>query len=80
MYAILAGAYTEKWHGHVRIDIFYQRLPDRYKALLSLIIGILTLLLLGLLLESAYHFGMQSLAIEERSSAVPGPRISGLSS
>ncbi|GHE20502.1 TRAP transporter small permease subunit [Halomonas urumqiensis] len=67
VYAILAGAYTEKWHGHVRIDIFYQRLSQKGQALVSLLIGVLTLVLLTLLLESAYDFAMQSVAMQERS-------------
>ncbi|MCE8019261.1 TRAP transporter small permease subunit [Halomonas sp. MCCC 1A11036] len=67
VYAILAGAYTEKWHGHVRIDIFYQRLSAKGKALASFIIGVLTLILLALLLESAYDFAMQSVVMQERS-------------
>lgn len=67
VYAIMAGAYTEKWHGHVRIDIFYQRLPEKGKALVSLCIGVLSLVILALLLKSAYEFAMQSIAIQERS-------------
>lgn len=67
IYAILAGAYTEKWHGHVRIDIFSQRLTSRGQALMSLITNLLALALLALLLNSAYEFAMQSVAIEERS-------------
>ncbi|MBW6391037.1 TRAP transporter small permease subunit [Billgrantia antri] len=67
VYAILAGAYTEKWHGHVRIDIFYQRLSTKGQALVSFLIGVLTLILLTLLLESAYDFAMQSVAMQERS-------------
>lgn len=66
-YAILAGAYTEKWHGHVRIDIFYQRLSEKGRALSSLIIGILVLTLLALLLHSSYEYAMQSVAMQERS-------------
>ncbi|MFI8749987.1 TRAP transporter small permease subunit [Vreelandella lionensis] len=67
VYAILAGAYTEKWNGHVRIDIFYQRLSPKGQALVSFVIGVLTLILLALLLTSAYDFGMQSMAMQERS-------------
>lgn len=67
VYAILAGAYTEKWHGHVRIDIFYHRLSAKGQALISLLIGGLALALLALLLSSAYEFAMQSYAINERS-------------
>lgn len=67
VYAILAGAYTEKWQGHVRIDIFYQRLSPKAQAFIFLIIGILSLILLSLLLQSAYEFAMQSVAMQERS-------------
>lgn len=67
VYAILAGAYTEKWQGHVRIDIFYQRFSTKGQALISFIIGTLTLILLSLLLKSAYDFAMQSVAMQERS-------------
>lgn len=67
VYAILAGAYTEKWHGHVRIDIFSQRLSPRHQALLSMVINLLVIVLLALLLRSAFEFAMQSVAIQERS-------------
>ena len=67
VYAILAGAYTEKWQGHVRIDIFYQHLSAKGKALISLCIGLFALSILGLLFKSAAEFALQSIVIQERS-------------
>ncbi len=67
VFAILAGAYTEKWHDHVRIDIFHQHLSKKGKALVSFIIGLLTLMILTLLLTSGYEYAMQSVAMQERS-------------
>lgn len=60
---LLAGAYTLNEEGHVRVDVFYARMPPRMQALVN-IAGLLLLLLptCGIILYYGTIFSLQSLA------------------
>lgn len=65
---LLAAAYTLKHDGHVRVDIFYRRLPARRKAWVDLF-GTLFLLLpvMGFIIASSLGYVVKSWAILEGS-------------
>lgn len=52
-YYLLGGAISEQDHYHVRMDLFYSRLPDRGKAIMDSVTGLLVIFYLVLLFTGA---------------------------
>lgn len=67
MYAILAGIYTEKWRGHVRIDILSRLLPERVRAGLAVVLGLAAVGVLIIVLAGTVEYAWASWEIGERS-------------
>lgn len=70
---MLASAYTLKHDGHVRVDILYQRLPERGKALVDLL-GTLFLMLplVSYIALSSWGYVLESWRILETSPESSG--------
>ncbi len=69
---LLGAGYTLRHNGHVRVDVIYQRLPKRARALIN-VIGVLLFLLPGcyLVIKTSIPFVKSSWAVHE-GSADPG--------
>ncbi|NWF54624.1 MAG: TRAP transporter small permease subunit [Syntrophaceae bacterium] len=68
-YIVLGAAYTFLAEGHVRVDIFSSRLPQRKKALLEVILYLVFFFpLVGLLVYACTDFALISWSGDERSS------------
>lgn len=52
-YYLLGGALSEQDHQHVRMDLFYSRLPDRGKAIIDSVTGIFVIFYLVFLFTGA---------------------------
>ena len=65
---LLGAGYTLAHDGHVRVDIFYQRLNKRQQAWINLI-GVIVFLLPGcfLVVDTTYNFFLNSLHMQEGS-------------
>lgn len=70
-YAILLGAYTLRQGGHVKVDILYNRLSMRGRAILDLFTAIFFLLFCGVLLWQGGEFAWTSVKILERCNTIP---------
>lgn len=70
---VIGAAYTLKQDGHVRVDVFYGRLPSRRRALVN-IIGTLLFLLpaMGYILWVSWDYVALSWQIRERSAENSG--------
>ncbi|NPA95458.1 MAG: TRAP transporter small permease subunit [Thermodesulfobacteria bacterium] len=69
---LLGAGYTLRHNGHVRVDVIYQRLPKRIRALIN-VIGVLLFLFPGcyLVIKTSIPFVLSSWAVHE-GSADPG--------
>lgn len=70
-YTILLGAYTLRHGGHVKVDILYNRLSIRRRAILDLVTAIFFFLFCGVLLWKGIGFAWTSVMIRERCNDVP---------
>lgn len=70
-YTILLGAYTLRHGGHVKVDILYNRLSIRRRAILDLVTAIFFFLFCGVLLWKGIGFAWTSVMIRERGTDVP---------
>ena len=69
-YAILLGAYTLRQGGHVKVDILYNRLSMRTRAILDLFTATLFFLFCGVLVWKGGIFAWTSVMMEERCNTV----------
>ena len=69
-YAILLGAYTLRQGGHVKVDILYNRLSIRTRAILDLFTATLFFLFCGVLVWKGGIFAWTSVMMEERCNTV----------
>jgi len=67
-FCILAGAYTHRYHGHVRSEVIYNLFSTRGRALLDLITGSIGLLVFALFFNITLHFAWDSWLMGEHSS------------
>ena len=65
---MLGASYTLKKNEHVRVDIFYARYPERAKAAIDLLAGLLALAIALLVIRYSIAYVQQSYAIGEISS------------
>ena len=69
----LGAAYTLKEQGHVRVDIFYNRLGVKQKALVDLLGGLVFLLpFAGFIIWESWDYVSGSWRIKERSAELSG--------
>lgn len=65
---LLGGAYTLRYDAHVRVDVLYQHMPVRMRALIN-VLGTLFFLFPGcyLLVDTSFHFAKFSFMMHEIS-------------
>ena len=73
LFFLMGIAYTQKHHGHVRVDVFFQKFSPRTKAIVDFI-GILLLLLpvCGLIFWVSWDYVAFSWLISEKSNQTGG--------
>ena len=73
MVFMLGAAFTLKQNGHVRVDIFYQKMPKRFQALVNCI-GILLLLfpVCGFIAWSSWDYISEAWRLKESSREAGG--------
>ena len=74
-FAVLSGAYVLRHRAHVNMDVFYNRLPLRGKAILDVITFPLFLLFCGVMLWEGWEFGWRSIQRWEISWSDWGPPV-----
>ncbi len=67
MQYLLAGAYTLREDGHVRVDVIYLMLSDRTKAMIDILTSTFFFLFSGTLLWTGWNFMMDSIEVWEVS-------------
>ncbi len=67
IYSIVGGAYTLHVKGHVRMDLIYNRLSLRQKAITDLVTGLLFFIYVVVLLWKGSLFGLESLQAREKA-------------
>lgn len=67
-FCILAGAYTHRFHGHVRSEVIYNCFPARGKAFLDLLTGTLGLVIFGVFFWITLNYAWDSWLMREVSS------------
>jgi TRAP-type mannitol/chloroaromatic compound transport system permease small subunit len=75
IYFLLGGAYTLYHNGHVRVDIVYDRLSERTRAVLDIVIFIFFLLYMSIFLWKGAEMAWESTMLLERSQSVWMPYI-----
>jgi len=76
MHFVMGYGYTEQFHGHVRVDIFSTKLPQKAQAILYVLTTILISLPISLMLCIwSYDNAWQSTRTLERSASAWGPPI-----
>ena len=65
---LLGMTYALQQGEHVRVDVFYARYPERAKAAIDLVAGLLAVALALLVIRYSIHYVQQSYAIGEVSS------------
>jgi len=75
VFVALGGGYTLLVRGHVRVDIAYEHLSTRAKAITDAFTSCLIFLFLGILLWRSIEGGLLSLSLLERSQTVFRPPI-----
>ena len=74
-YSILGGAYTLYLKGHVNVDILYERLPIRKRAISDLATSVFFFLFSGILLWKMGIMAWDSLMIKEHLSSAWAPPV-----
>lgn len=72
---ILGGAYTLRHRAHVNVDIVYEHLSPRGKAILDLITATLFFLFVGVLVWKGLEFGLTSVRYFEHTDSQWSPPI-----
>jgi len=72
---LLAGSYVLSRDGHVRMDVFYRRLPPRGQAIMDLATHTLFFFYCGLILIYGWDFFWLSFIRNEHSRSVWGPPL-----
>ena len=72
-YALLGGAYVLRHEAHVSMDILYQRLSQRRRAILDLITYILFFLFCAVLLWKGIDYAWRSISLRETTDSDWGP-------
>ena len=67
MQYLVAGAFTLREDGHVRVDVLYSRLPKRARAFVDILTSIFFYLFCGALLWTGWSFTMDSIDVWEVS-------------
>ncbi len=67
MMYLISGAYAYMTDSHVRVDIFYARLPPRGKALTDLLTSVFFFIFAGTLMATGWIFFMDSFGVREVS-------------
>jgi TRAP-type mannitol/chloroaromatic compound transport system permease small subunit len=66
-YIALAGAYTLLVKGHVNVDIFWSRLPLRWRSIVDVVTSALFFLYIGILLKESLEATVESWQAMERT-------------
>jgi TRAP-type mannitol/chloroaromatic compound transport system permease small subunit len=74
-YCIIAGAYTHRYDGHVRMDVIYGTWSTRTKAVADTITSFLTLVFLGVFLWLSIKNSVESWRVLEYSGSAWGPPV-----
>jgi len=74
-YAVMLGAYTHRHRVHINVDIFYNRLPLRARAILDLCTSMFFFFFCGVILWLGIGFAAESMQIWERSGTALAPPI-----
>ncbi|MFQ5681954.1 MAG: TRAP transporter small permease subunit [Candidatus Binatia bacterium] len=67
MQYLIAGAFTLREHGHVRVDVIYRLLPQRARAVVDILTSVFFFLFTGALLWTGWNFMMDSINVWEVS-------------
>jgi TRAP-type mannitol/chloroaromatic compound transport system permease small subunit len=67
MQYLVAGAFTLREDGHVRVDVLYSRLPKRARAVVDILTSVFFFLFCGALLWTGWSFMMDSIDVWEVS-------------
>ncbi|MFQ5880797.1 MAG: TRAP transporter small permease subunit [Dehalococcoidia bacterium] len=67
MQYLVAGAFTLREDGHVRVDVLYSRLPRRARAVVDILTSVFFFLFCGALLWTGWSFMMDSIDVWEVS-------------
>ncbi len=67
MQYLVAGAFTLREDGHVRVDVLYSRLPKRARAVVDILTSVFFFLFCGTLLWTGWVFTMDSIEVWEVS-------------
>lgn len=70
--SFLAGGYCFFHDGHVRVDIIYQVIPQRFRALLDVITSVLFFLFVLVVVWKGWEFAYESFEEGKRSSEAMG--------
>ena len=72
---LLGGAYGMLHNAHVKLDVLYERFPERLKALMDVITFPIFLILTGVMLWKGVEFAVAAWSRLEHSNTVWGPPI-----
>lgn len=75
IYAVVGGAYTLRFRGHVNVDIIYARLSTRKKGIVDLVTSLFFFFFFGILLWTGFEMGWDSIEILETSGSAWSPPI-----
>ena len=73
--AVLAGVYTYLHHSHIRMDIVYNRLPPRGKAVIDVATGFLIFLYLIMMVIGTGQFAIEAIKVKQVSPSPWGPPL-----
>ena len=74
-FCVIAGAYTHRYDGHVRMDVIYGTWGTRTRAVADTVTSFLLLLFLGAFLWLAIQNSLESCRVVEYSGSAWGPPI-----
>ena len=72
MYVILSGGHILRWGGHVNVDIVFNRLSTKVRAIIDICTFVLFLLFCGMMLLYGGSLAWESLSIWEHSDSAWG--------
>lgn len=75
VYVVLAGGHVLRWGGHVNVDILYNHLSARARAIVDILTFVIFFLFCGMMLIYGGSLAWESLAIWERSNSAWGPPL-----
>jgi TRAP-type mannitol/chloroaromatic compound transport system permease small subunit len=72
---LFSGAWTHQFHGHIKVDIIYERLSKRGKAIMDVCTSPFILIMMVIVILQLLDYGIFSMELREHSSSQWSPPI-----